>query len=595
MADRKNFSSNQIVTEAQLDDAFADMENADRAQARDIGLRGVLDGLAVSPDSPESMILFVAAGKAISKSLGARIFVSAQQQVDMAVDELGASTIPAGGNERYVALFARFHRVESGPIGPDFGNNFVNFESDEGFRLAVVSGVEAAAGTAPLVPLDADDVLLCDVLLTPATTQILAGDIDISRAEYTFNETTADPFVIVAQNPVDAIKTLYAKVADILGGAVTFDAANVEFTGTLPTWADATNVTGTTPNPANTVENYIEGIVADLAASAGAVDTGTARIGAYRISESVTGSNNLVLPTGSLRGQLEALTTSSSIYIAAAGNWADGATNPAQSLQARINTSIIQRLASKTDASANGARYIGVDPSLAYFAGAETIGEVFTKLNAVASAGDNGAARIGFYSGGFTGGWTTSTPATIYAAIAALTRTTAGSDGASHVATEAVGTLSGATVRAQLNELDTEKAALTGATFTGEVRQPRLSPTLQNVGVIAANTQGLDTVGIIAIQSPAADNTDFNIAMPEPASGNPVLHLKFRGGSGSARRVWITNTASIGTSPPSDYYAYWEASTNSSAGCAMYWDGSRWRMIIHWNLTNPAGGGALAD
>ena len=595
MSDRKNFSSDQTVTEAQLDDAFADMENADRALARDIGLRGVLNGMTVSPDSPESLILFVDAGTAVSKSVGARIRVPSQQQVDMSIDELGASTIPAFGNERYVALFARFRRLESTPIGPDFGNNFVNFESDEYFTLAVVSGTEAAAGTAPLVPLDADDVLLCDVLLTPTTTQILAGDIDITRAEYTFNETAADPFVIVAQTPVDAIKSLYAKVADIIGGGVPFDAGNIEFTGTAPTWADAANVTGTTPVPANTVENYITGIVGDLAASVDASDSGTARIGSFEIAEPVTGGNIVVLATGSLRSQLQALTVASSIYVAAAGDWADGTANPAQSLQARINTSIIQRLASKTDAANNGARYIGVDPTLAYFDGAETIGEVFTKLNAVASAANNGAARIGFYSAGFTGGWTTSTPETVYEAVEALTRTTAGSDGASHVATEAVGTLSGTTVRAQLTELDTEKAALAGATFTGEVKQPRLSPTRQNVGVIAANTQGLDTVGIIEIQSPAADNTDFNIAMPEPASGNPVLHIKFRGGTGTARRVWITNTASIGVSPPSDYYAYWEASTNSSAGCIMYWDGSRWRMTVPWNLTNPTGGGALAD
>lgn len=157
------------------------------------------------------------------------------------------------------------------------------------------------------------------------------------------------------------------------------------------------------------------------------------------------------------------------------------------------------------------------------------------------------------------------------------------------------GGISATTVHTAIAELDTEKAALAGATFTGEVRQPRANLGVQAVGVIAANTQITNDVGIVICQCPASNSANFNLAMPAPAAGNPLLFFKFYGGAGSGRRVWLTTTANIGGSPPTDYFAYWDASVDIVAGALFVWDGTRWRHLTSSGMTATAGGGTLAD
>lgn len=157
------------------------------------------------------------------------------------------------------------------------------------------------------------------------------------------------------------------------------------------------------------------------------------------------------------------------------------------------------------------------------------------------------------------------------------------------------GGISSTTVHTAIAELDTEKAALAGATFTGEVRQPRANLGVQAVGVIAANTQITNDVGIVICQCPGSNSANFNLAMPAPAAGNPVLFFKFYGGTGSGRRVWLTTTANIGGSPPTDYFAYWDASVDALAGAIFVWDGTRWRHLTSSGMTATAGGGSLAE
>lgn len=119
----------------------------------------------------------------------------------------------------------------------------------------------------------------------------------------------------------------------------------------------------------------------------------------------------------------------------------------------------------------------------------------------------------------------------------------------------------------------------------------------QAVGVIAAHTQIDSKVGIVYTRMATTDNSDYNLAMPAPTGGSkPFLMFKFSGGgSGVARRVWITNTANIAVTAPTDYYAYWEASPNARAGAIFWFDGTLWRHISSYGMTGTTGGGALAD
>ncbi len=52
MADRTNFYFRQRVTEAELDLAFSQLENADRNLAADLGIHCVVSGAVPSPHAP---------------------------------------------------------------------------------------------------------------------------------------------------------------------------------------------------------------------------------------------------------------------------------------------------------------------------------------------------------------------------------------------------------------------------------------------------------------------------------------------------------------------------------------------------------------
>lgn len=54
MSTRKNFFFRQRVTEAELDAAFDDLEQADHDLAADLGFVGVLANAVVSPHAPVS-------------------------------------------------------------------------------------------------------------------------------------------------------------------------------------------------------------------------------------------------------------------------------------------------------------------------------------------------------------------------------------------------------------------------------------------------------------------------------------------------------------------------------------------------------------
>ena len=177
MADRKDFYFRQKVTEAELDDAFDGLEEADRNVLTDLGILGVAKGLAVTEESPTPNITVdVETGAAYDQS-GQRMNVPSEQNVDVSEDFLMATTdVAGGGNEKIVSVFLEFQRVLSDPRID--GNSNTVFFRDESFAFKVRQGAEASPPATP-PPLQANEILLADITRTNGQTQIFDADIDL--------------------------------------------------------------------------------------------------------------------------------------------------------------------------------------------------------------------------------------------------------------------------------------------------------------------------------------------------------------------------------------------------------------------------------
>jgi hypothetical protein len=184
VADRVDYYFRQRVTEAELDLGFELLERADRNLAADIGVYGVVAGAVPTQHAPiaDLTIDLTAPARAYDR-LGQRIFFGSGQTVNLAVDSTGIPTdVSTVGQERWVGVFLRFHRLLSDPR-TDGNSQQVFFRRDESFELVVRQGPQAATGSAPKVPLVDGELLLCDVRRAAGQTQILDIDIDLSRRQ----------------------------------------------------------------------------------------------------------------------------------------------------------------------------------------------------------------------------------------------------------------------------------------------------------------------------------------------------------------------------------------------------------------------------
>ena len=184
MADRTDYFFKQKVTEAELDLAFELLEKADRNLAADIGVYGIISGAEPTPHSPvpDLTIDLSAPGRAYD-NLGQRIFFGSGQIVDCSVDHAGLPTeVPVVDEERWLGVFLRFDRLLSDPR-TDGNSQQVFFRREESFEVVVRQGPTAATDAAPKVPLNADELLICDVHRTHGQAQILPADIDTSRRQ----------------------------------------------------------------------------------------------------------------------------------------------------------------------------------------------------------------------------------------------------------------------------------------------------------------------------------------------------------------------------------------------------------------------------
>ena len=184
MSGRLDFYYRQRVTEAELDLGFELLERADRNLAADIGLFGIVSGAAPAPHTPvaDLTIDLTAPARAYDR-LGQRVFFGTGQRVDCSVDFAGIPTdFTVAGRERWLGVFLKFDRLLSDPR-TDGNSQQVFFRRDESFQIVVRQGPEGPVGAAPKVPLQDDELLVCDVLRRQGQTQLGATDIDTSRRQ----------------------------------------------------------------------------------------------------------------------------------------------------------------------------------------------------------------------------------------------------------------------------------------------------------------------------------------------------------------------------------------------------------------------------
>lgn len=204
MANRRDFFYRQKVTEAELDAAFNELEQAERYITSDLGLIGVAVGYVVAQQASPNLTVQVSGPGVVYDQMGQRVAIPSTQNVNCAVDEGALSTAVIGGaNSRILSIFVEFDRTLTDPR-TDGNSATVYFDRAEGFQFNVVAGVEGVSPVAP--PLRSDQILLGDILLVFGQVAILTADVSSARREWMFSTVTGT--AVAAGTVEEAIQTL---------------------------------------------------------------------------------------------------------------------------------------------------------------------------------------------------------------------------------------------------------------------------------------------------------------------------------------------------------------------------------------------------
>jgi hypothetical protein len=415
MSNRRSFFFRQRVTEEELNSALDDLELADQHLAGDLSFVGVLANAAVSPHAPVADLTVDVSGPAsILDQLGRRVFFSSLQNVNVAQDDNGVATaVAAAGKERIVSVFIRFERLLSDPR-VDGNSLTVFFRRDESFKFIVAQGAEANAGGAAPPQLRFDAILLADVVRRFEQAQILGDSISTARRQDAFAIAGAPRSLRRGRTAEVAADLLGFHNAHVVGSSDRHAGGAIDYDGGDP-WADGSL------NPASTVGEMVNKIVADLAGPGGAAKVGAAAKDGAPVA----------LARGSVKSQVDTLLAALNAHVATANgahpasavvygggpNWKDGVPNPAAPLEAHLDK-LIEDL-----------------------------------------AGDSGAAKLGTgQRPPWLGGRENPAGGSVLAALAKivtdLSDQGAGEDGAARIGAQAVGNLAAGSVRSQLTALD---------------------------------------------------------------------------------------------------------------------------------------------
>jgi hypothetical protein len=181
--DKRNFFTLQNVQPSELNDLVAAIDQAIGQAGLESNIRGVVYGLTVGPTDPTTLAVQVLPGVALYDDLApsgsnertTACRLSTTSSLSLALDYLGASTAVTVGNERWVSIVIRPATVDSDPRTDGLGN-VVNFVTTESAELIVVSGAEAAVGSAIRPSVTSIGIRLADFLMTYGATEVAAVD-----------------------------------------------------------------------------------------------------------------------------------------------------------------------------------------------------------------------------------------------------------------------------------------------------------------------------------------------------------------------------------------------------------------------------------
>ncbi len=292
-----------------LQGIYEAVEAADHTHQVDLHGSGILSGLDLAENSPTpNMSILCALGTGYTPE-GKRCRVDTQQTVDCSVDRNAASTIPSSGNERYIMIVLMFDRSLStavaDPVGFPDADQLISLTWSLSFKIEVVAGTEAAAGTAVKPTAASDEIILGDVLLASSTTQITNAMIDTARRTDIENAASA----IAAHEAADP-----AHAADKISVADTSLKTNVgdvqtalEQLQTIHTDTGSANALVITPDPA---------ITAYAAGQEFKVAMANTNTGAATININSKGAKSIKTPTGAalVGGELVAGAIISLVY-----------------------------------------------------------------------------------------------------------------------------------------------------------------------------------------------------------------------------------------------------------------------------------------
>ncbi len=185
MANRRDYYFKQPVTEAELDEGFDLLEQADRAIMGDLGLFGIMQNVDATEKSGTPDLSVDVSGPGVGYDQdGQRLaFSGSSQNVDVSVDEGAASTaVATPGNEKWLSIFLAFDRLLGDPRTDGTGVT-VFFDRDESFAFNVVQGAEAGGGAAVRPSLRSDEILVADVLIDFGLTQVFNANVSKTRTE----------------------------------------------------------------------------------------------------------------------------------------------------------------------------------------------------------------------------------------------------------------------------------------------------------------------------------------------------------------------------------------------------------------------------
>lgn len=168
--DKKDWYYDQNIQEDEMDEIFDLVETGIGQTIEDVlnGEGVLMRDVYPTESGPSDYIVHVPANSSyvvesalIPQLVPVRWDVT--QDIDCTNDKDSNPTVPSPGNKRYISVFAKFVRVESGAVIDGFGNP-IFYNQDEGVEFEVWAGTEAASPSRVATPSESYS-LLFEVLL----------------------------------------------------------------------------------------------------------------------------------------------------------------------------------------------------------------------------------------------------------------------------------------------------------------------------------------------------------------------------------------------------------------------------------------------